>query len=257
MIIPPVIASPAPPATSAAMLPPRFLDAGEAAMVVEFGETVDPAVNARVLALDAALREAPPGGTCEFVPTYRSLMIHYDPLRISREDLVAAVEPMAAAASARQRSGAEWLLPCCYEPGFGEDIGAVAEIAGLPVSRVAALHAEGSYHVYMFGFAPGFAYLSAPPEAIAVPRRQRPRSAHPPGAVLLGGGLCAIGTFPMPTGWYVAGRTPERLYAPERADPFLIQVGDMLRFEAIDAATFEALDRRAAGGELVARRLSP
>ena len=74
-------------------------------------------------------------------------------------------------------AGAEWLLPCCYEPDFGEDIGAVADIVGLTASGVAALHAEASYHVYMFGFAPGFAYLGAPPEAIAVPRRPQPRSA--------------------------------------------------------------------------------
>lgn len=257
MIMPCISASPEPHSKTGTMLPqPRFLDAGEAALVVEFGEAVDPAVNGRVLALDAALRDAPPEGTCEFVPTYRSLMIHYDPLRINREALITTVERMAATASACWAAGAEWLLPCCYEPGFGEDIDAVAETTGLSVSRVAALHAEASYRVYMFGFAPGFAYLGAPPEAIAVSRRPQPRSAHPPGAVMLGGGLCAIGTFPMPTGWYVVGRTPERLFAPERTNPFLMQVGDSLRFEAIDSSTFRSLDEQAAAGELVARRRS-
>jgi inhibitor of KinA len=241
---------------SAMLAPERFLDCGEAALVVEFGNAVDPAINERVLALDAALRDDPPEGTCEFVPTYRSLMIHYDPLRIAREDLVACVEKAAASTSARGRSGAEWLLPCCYEPGFGEDIAAVAEMTRLPADKVAALHAQSSYRLYMYGFAPGFAYLGSPPEAIAVSRRPQPRAAHPPGAVMLGGGLCAIGTFPMPTGWYVVGRTPERLYAPERTPPFLIPVGDTLRFEPIDAATFGELERRTASGELVARRRS-
>jgi inhibitor of KinA len=242
--------------TAATPLPPRFLDCGEAALVVEFGDAVDPAINERVLALDAALRDAPPEGTCELVPTYRSLMIHYDPLRIGREELVACVEKAAASATARVGSGAEWLLPCCYEPDFGEDIGAVAEMTRLSEYEVAALHTQASYRLYMYGFAPGFAYLGSPPEAIAVSRRPQPRPAHPSGAVMLGGGLCAIGSFPMPTGWYVIGRTPERLFAPERMPPFLIPVGDTLRFEPIDAATFSDLERRTASGELVARRQS-
>lgn len=242
--------------TAATAARPRFLDCGEAALVVEFGDAVDPTMNERVLALDAALRDSPPEGACEFVPTYRSLMIHYDPLRITREDLVACVKKAALSATARGRSGAEWLLPCCYEPGFGEDIGAVAEMTGLSVNTIAALNAEVSYRLYMYGFAPGFAYLGSPPAAIAVSRRPQPRPAHPPGAVMLGGGLCAIGTVPMPTGWYVVGRTPERLYAPERTPPFLIPVGDTLRFEPIDAATFGELERRAASGELVAQRRS-
>src|SRR5258708_22093771 len=76
---------------ASAVTAPRFLDAGEAALVVQFGNTVDPAINDRVLALDAALRADPPVGIRECVPTYRSLMIHYDPLEIDRETLIAFV----------------------------------------------------------------------------------------------------------------------------------------------------------------------
>jgi allophanate hydrolase subunit 1 len=108
----------------------------------------------------------------------------------------------------------------------------------------------------MYGFAPGFAYLGGLPEALALPRRASPRPPHPRNAVMVGGGLAAVATFPMPTGWYVIGRTPERLYAPEREPAFLVESGDGLRFEPIDAATFAALDRRAAAGEVVARRLA-
>ena len=79
------------PGRATALSAPRFLDAGEAALVVEFGDVVDPAINDRVLALDAVLRADPPAGTAEFVPTYRSLMIHYDPLLIDRDTLVAMV----------------------------------------------------------------------------------------------------------------------------------------------------------------------
>ena len=243
-----------PDAIAAELSGPRFLDAGEAALVVEFGSRVDPALNDRVLALDAALRAAPPEGLRECVPTYRSLMIHYDPLRIGRAALVAAVEAALEAGQAEARAATLWILPCCYEPGFGEDLDEAADRLALPPDALVRQHAEAAYRVYMYGFAPGFAYLGGLPEALAVPRRPAPRPPHPAGAIMIGGGLCAVGTFPMPTGWYVVGRTPERLYAPERPEPFLIQAGDGLRFEPVDADTFQALERRAQGGEVVARR---
>ncbi|GJD55769.1 5-oxoprolinase subunit B family protein [Methylobacterium dankookense] len=232
---------------------PRFLDAGEAALVVEFGARVDPALNDRVLALDAALNAKPPRGLAETVPTYRSLMIHYDPLALSRDALVAAVEGRLAEGGAARAGGRRWTIPCCYDPAFAEDIAEVADLAGRDVAAVAALHAEAEYRVYMYGFAPGFAYLGGLPEALALPRRPSPRPPHPPGAVMIGGGLAAIGTFPMPTGWYVLARTPERLFAEGRDPAFLIESGDTLRFEPVDAGTFTALERRAAGGEIVAR----
>ena len=233
---------------------PRFLDAGEAALVVEFGARVDPAINDRVLALDAALGRDPPPGLCETVPTYRSLMIHYDPLVLARTELVAAVEDRLGAGGSARAPGRRWTIPCCYDPAFAEDIAEAADLAGLDVAAVAALHADAAYRVYMYGFAPGFAYLGGLPEALALPRRPSPRPPHPPGAVMIGGGLAAIGTFPMPTGWYVLARTPERLFVDGREPAFLIESGDTLRFEPVDAATFSDLERRAAAGEIVARR---
>src|ERR1700694_1282430 len=103
-------------------------------------------------------------------------------------------------------------------------------------------------------FAPGQPYLGGVPEALVISRRPAPRPPHPPGAVLIGGGLCVVAPFAMPTGWYVIGRTPERLYAAERKDAFLIQAGDNLRFDPIDVATFRDLEQRATSGEIVARK---
>jgi KipI family sensor histidine kinase inhibitor len=122
---------------------------------------------------------------------------------------------------------------------------------------VVSIHAAAAYRVYMYGFAPGFTYLGGVDEAITVSRRSKPRPPHAPGAVLVGGGLGAVATFAMPTGWYVVGRTPERLYAPDRPMAFLLEPGDELRFEPIDATTFAALEARANAGEVVARRPAP
>jgi inhibitor of KinA len=233
---------------------PRFLDAGETALVVEFGETVDPATNDRVLALDAALRANPPPGTREFVPTYRSLMIHYDPLQIDRQTLVSHVHKAVATSAERTVQAANWIIPCCYDRPFGEDIEEAARLLKMEPRDLVVRHTATAYRIYMYGFAPGQIYLGGLPEALAISRRQAPRPPHQPGAVVIGGGLCGIAPFSMPTGWYVIGRTPERLYAAARSDAFLFQAGDNLRFEAIDAATFHGLEQRVASGEVVARK---
>lgn len=233
---------------------PRFLDAGEAALVVEFGEVVDPAINDRVLALDAALSADPPAGTREFVPTYRSLMIHYDPLQIDRDTLIAIVRRAMGVVTRGRTKATTWTLPCCHDPALAEDIDEAAGILKLSRHEAIALHAKAVYRVYMCGFTPGQVYLGGVPEALVISRRPAPRPPHPAGAVLLGGGLCVVAPFVMPTGWYVIGRTPERLYAAEREDAFLIQAGDNLRFDPIDVTTFRQLEQRAASGEIVARK---
>jgi inhibitor of KinA len=242
------------PARGSVLSSPRFLDAGEAALVVEFGDVVDPAINDRVLAIDAALRADPPAGTREFVPTYRSLMIHYDPLQIDRDTLVAIVRRKTTAVAEWRGKATIWTLPCCYDPALAEDLDEAAQILRLTRDETVALHAKATYRVYMCGFAPGQPYLGGVPEALVISRRPAPRPPHPPGAVLIGGGLCVVAPFAMPTGWYVIGRTPERFYAAERKDAFLIQAGDNLRFDPIDVATFRDLEQRATRGEIVARK---
>jgi len=239
---------------SAAQDEPRLLDAGEAALVVEFGSTVDPAISDRVLALDDALGADPPEGLRERVPTYRSLMLHYDPLVLDRGTLAERVRALVAGATARAASPTLWTLPCCYDAPHGEDVAQVAERSGLMPETVVSTHAATTFRVYMYGFAPGFAYLGGLPEALAVPRRASPRPPHPRNAIMIGGGLAAVATVPMPTGWYVIGATPSRLYAPERDPSFFVGAGDLIRFEPVDSATFDALTAREAAGEPVARR---
>ncbi|QGM47292.1 5-oxoprolinase subunit B family protein [Methylocystis heyeri] len=253
---------------------PRFLDAGEAALVVEFGDSVDPALNARVLCLEAALQNAAPRGIEETIPTYRSLMVLYDPLVVSRAELVSMLKTLAPGGFSSKAEtgsheedtpepnrraetspkGACWRLPCCYDPELAEDIALAAQKLDLTCERLAATHAGADYRVYMYGFAPGWCYLGGLPRELALPRRAAPRGPTPQGAVLIGGGLSLVATNPMPTGWYVIGRTPERMFSLERDPPTLIQPGDAIRFEPVDIHAFRALDARAASGESLARR---
>lgn len=236
---------------------PRFLDCGEAALSVEFGDCVDAAINARVLALDECLRAAPPRGLRETTPTYRALLLRYEPLEISRDALIAAIEALlacAGVAATLSRPAARWTIPCCYDPKFAEDIEEAAALLGRAAPSLAQSHAGADYRVYMYGFAPGWCYLGGLPRTLAIPRRASPRGPTPQGAMLIGGALALIAANPMPTGWYVIGRTPERMFAQRRDPPFLAAPGDAVRFEPIDAGTFLALDARAAAGEIVARR---
>jgi inhibitor of KinA len=232
---------------------PRFLDSGEAALVVEFGANVDPAVNDRVLALDEALVALKLEGIRETVPTYRSLMIHYDPLVLDRETLVAAAKAFEAAPQRAREPANRWTIPCCYDLRFAEDLGEIAARTGLSATRLIELHSGATYRVYMYGFAPGFCYLGGLPAELAISRRKTPRPPHPPNTILVGGGLTLISTFSMPTGWWLIGRTPERMFAPERNPAFLVEVGDMLVFDPIGADCFAALEARATSGEIVAR----
>ena len=236
------------------MIYPRYLDAGEAALVVEFGDAADPAINAQVLALDEAMAALALPGVRERVPTYRSLMIHYDPLLLPREVLVAAVEKIEASHPKSREPKSLWSIPCCYEQPFAEDLLRIAELTGLTPERVVALHAGATYRVYMYGFAPGFCYLGGVPDALKISRREKVRPPHPKNAVMLGGGLTLISTFAMPTGWYVIGRTPENMFAPAREPIFLVEVGDALKFESVDVTSFARLEARAAAGEIVAKR---
>jgi len=230
---------------------PIFLDAGEAALVVEFGRTVDAAIHNRVLALDAALTKRALPGVVELVPTIRSLMIHYDPLVIDRASLIEAVRSVGDGSSDIKPSRC-WTVPCCYDPEFGEDLAQIASMTGMTPERVVALHAGADYRIFMYGFLPGFSYLGGLPKALTVSRRVTIRPPHPPGTIMIGAGMGLITTFAMPTGWWLLGRTPERMFSLARAQTFFAAVGDAIRFEPIDRAPFDALDARAASGEIVA-----
>lgn len=233
----------------------RILAAGDGALVVEFGDVIDPAVNDRVLALDARVADAEIRGVVETIPTYRSLQVVYDPLVVAARDLVPRLHKLAEKRGRAARKASQWTVPVCYGGDFGEDLAWVAETHGMTPDEVIALHSEGTYRVYMIGFTPGFAYLGGLPEALHTPRRENPRTRVPAGSIAIGGQQAAVFSVEAPSGWHMLGRTPVRTFDLRREPPFLIAPGDIVRFAAIDAAGFEALAARAEAGEAVAKRV--
>ena len=232
---------------------PRYLPAGESALVVEFGDTIDPKIHDQVLALDAALQQAKREGVIETVPTYRSLMIHFDPRRLTTEALADALAGLDYASAPPRTRRQLWHIPACYDPPHGGDIAEIAELFGLSPARIIGLHHGARYRVYMYGFAPGFTFLGGLPEELKIPRRVVPRPPAPSGSLLIAGGQALIASCAMPTGWYGIGRTPVKMFDPRRGRIFLAGIGDELCFERIDPAAFDAMSTAAEAGEFCAR----
>ncbi len=224
------------------MIRPRYLIAGEAALSVEFGTTIDPALHARVQALDQALTANPLAGVVECVPSYRSLSILFDPVVTDHDTLIAAVEAILADPPAVTATGRTLLVPVAYSAAWGEDLPSLAASRGLSEDEVVRRHTAATYRVYMIGFIPGFTYLGGLDPALHTPRRVSPRLVTPAGSVAIGGQQTGINPMDMPSGWHLIGRTPLTVFDPARSERvFLFAAGDDIRFEAIDDATYAAL----------------
>lgn len=235
----------------------RILPCGDSALTVEFGADVDPAINARVLGLDAALASTPVPGVLETIPTYRSLYVQYDPVLTGFAELAARLRVRTDAAPPAASSGRIWTLPVVYGGEFGVDLDAVARTHGIGTEEVVRRHAAAEYRIYMIGFTPGFAYLGGLDPAIATPRRAEPRAHTPEGAIMIGGVQACVQCLAAPSGWHVLGRTPVRNFAPGRDPVFLMAPGDGVRFRAVPVRDWAALERDAARGAPVAELAAP
>jgi KipI family sensor histidine kinase inhibitor len=223
----------------------RLLPAGEAALLVELGDTINPDLNEAVHRLDAAINRAELDGVVETVPTYRSILVSFDPTRTTAPALAAAISALkTAAGETNATKRRRWFVPVCFGGAHGEDLAEVASRAGLSAEAVVDLHCAADYRVYMLGFSPGFAYLGGLPEALHLPRRENPRAVTPAGSFMQGGSQAALSPVAMPSGWHLIGRTPLCLFDPGRSQPFPLAPGDRVRLVAIGAGDFDRMAGR-------------
>ncbi len=233
----------------------RFLACGDTALVVEFGNQVDRALSERVLSLNAALVEARLPGVVETVPTFRSLMVHYDPLATGAAELESSINRLLEASREVRRQASLWRVPVCYEPPYALDLAEVAARVKLGPEEVVARHSRKRYHVYMIGFLPGLPYLGDLDDRLVLPRRAEPRVRVPAGSVAIATTLTVIYPMESPGGWHVLGATPLALFTPGREPPALFAPGDAVLFEPVDGREFEAVRARVeAGSYELARR---
>ena len=223
----------------------KFCNQGESGLVVELGTTIDQEINATVHRLAASLQQEFTVGIDAVVPTYRSLMIYFNPLQVSRDEIKLRAEKIyanvSAEAAAEQQSRVV-TIPTCYGGDFGPDLPFVASNAGLEPAEVIRIHTSAAYKLYMIGFTPGFPYLGGMSDKIATPRLQKPRTCIPAGSVGIAG--TQTGLYPMesPGGWQLIGRTPLKVFDPAAENPFLYVAGDYLKFEPVTPAEYAELE---------------
>jgi inhibitor of KinA len=221
----------------------RYLPLGECALLVEFGDTIDLEVNRRVVSMGDAILRARIRGVEELVPTYRSLLVRYDPLRIGYERLVFRVKDIERKLkkSSVKLEGRRTKIPVVYGGEFGPDLEHVARVHGLSEEQVVKLHSGREYRVYMLGFVAGFPYLGEVPDEIATSRLETPRLRVPAGSVGIAEKQTGVYPCEAPGGWQIIGRTPLVLFNPKKQPPALLAPGDLVRFVPVSVSQFEAL----------------
>ncbi len=241
---------------AAPLAPPRLLPSGDSAITVEFSRNIDDVANQRVLALDQMMAREPIAGVTETVPTYRSLLVHYDPAQIGFEPLSAKLAALGQLPIPKVTRTRRWRVPVAYGGEHGVDLEDVAKALHATPDEIVARHIAGDYRVAMIGFTPGWSYLSGLERSLHISRRQNPRLLTPAGTIAIGGTQTGIQCLAGPSGWHLLGRTPVRTYQLHRDPTFLLEPGDAVTFSMVDHKTFAEQDRAAEAGEIIAELIS-
>lgn len=217
----------------------KIVPVGDRAAEILFPQEVSEENLRRVMAAAHAAEKIP--GVGEPVPGYASLLLTYDPCKISYPKLEKRLQKLLhqrGAAAAPQGSLIE--IPVCYGGCFGEDLPLVAAHCGMTEGQVIHLHSSKAYRIHFLGFLPGFPYLGGLDAALETPRRKTPRTLVPKGSVGIGGAQTGIYPFASPGGWQLIGRTPLNLFDHQRGVAY--KAGDSIRFVPIDAEEFHRLE---------------
>lgn len=217
---------------------PRIAPAGDQALVVEFEPRISREVNERVRSIEAAVIQSNWSEIIAVVPSYRSLLIFYEPAQVTFTEIADKIRVLTNQGQKSVKRTKRWRLPVCYDQPCGMDLELLSSKLGLSPKDITRIHSAEEYMVYMIGFSPGFAYLGDLPAELEVPRKTVPNPEVPPNTIQIGGKQTAVSSMPMPSGWYIVGRTPIKMFDPARNPPFLLEGGDFVSFTQIDGDEF-------------------
>lgn len=224
---------------------PRFLPAGDLGLLVEFGDKIDPEINQKVRKIFLTLEKVTIDGITEAVPTYRSILIFYDPSKISFGQLQQEILNIDQKLEEVTIPPPETIeIPVLYGGEYGPDLDFVAQHNGLTPEEVIEIHTSGTYLIYMIGFTPGFPFLGGLSERLFTPRLKTPRAVVPAGSVGIANNQTGIYPIDSPGGWQLIGRSPLKLYNPCRENPILLKAGNYIKFKRITEAEYREILQR-------------
>lgn len=230
---------------------PRLLALGDGALTLELGDRIDVALNAGVMAAREALLALKLDGISDVVPTYRSLTVHFDPLRLDGDILGMHLLRAAQAPMQKSALATRWRLPAVFGGEFGPDLAEVARATRRGEAEVIDALCATELRVFLIGFLPGFPYLGELPEWLRLPRRATPRTAVPANSLAIAGAQAAIYPWQSPGGWHLLGLTPVRLFdVNDAARPALLAPGDTIRFTPVEHGEFQRLAAAVAAREI-------
>jgi KipI family sensor histidine kinase inhibitor len=213
---------------------------GDRAVLVELGDHINPQINQKVRELYIGTKGHRIKGIKDLVPSYRSLMVVYDPLLISLDSLESQMKEIwNGAGHARLPDPRTVEIPVVYGGNDGPDLEWIADYHKMAPQDVIRLHTQPTYQVYLIGFMPGYPYMGEVPDELATPRRKTPRTHVPKGSVGIAQKQTGIYSVASPGGWQIIGRTPVQLFDPHKKPPWLLEMGDQVKFCAIAAEEFE------------------
>lgn len=222
---------------------------GDRALVADFGNIIDEKINDEVNSLSSIILSKHIPGVSELLPTYRSLVVFYDPLVLTYGELRAQLEKMDPDEASACDSPREVIeVPCCYEKEFAPDLDGLSALSGLSTGEIVKVHSGTEYKIYMLGFLPGFVYLGGLDKRIAAPRLDSPRTSIPARSVGIGGSQTGVYPIASPGGWRLIGSTPLDFYDPSKQDPILCHAGEYIHFTPVTKAEYDLIRKDIAAG---------
>ena len=218
---------------------PRLETVGMDSFIVRLFDTIDESHMPWLTAADAALREAFGDGLVDLVPSYTTLLVHYNVMRLTHTEAWAlARQALNGLEPAQEAQGSRHVIPVWYDESVGPELPRIAQRLGIDSDELIARHCGRDYCVFALGFAPGYGFMGLVEEALATPRLKTPRQKVAAGSVGIADRQTAIYPMRSPGGWNILGRTPISLFDRNREGYSLFRPGDRVRFEAIDRKTF-------------------